>query len=111
MSALMCRECGKLVEALRDIVNEAGLEFSDPRVSYETWQLDPGAIERGRAVLAAHRASADEPSRQQLTGVLCRVAQLLDGWHQDGTAWTEYDRSVRSEVGSLLAFLDSQRSE
>lgn len=45
-----------LAEALRDIVNEAGLEFSDPRVGYETWQLDPGAIERGRKALAAHDA-------------------------------------------------------
>lgn len=51
-----CALCSTLAESLRDIVTEAGLEFSDPRVSYETWQLDPGAIERGRATLAAHDA-------------------------------------------------------
>lgn len=45
---------------------------------------------------------ADREAREKyLSGVLCRVAQLLDGWHQDGTAWTEYDESVRREVADL----------
>jgi hypothetical protein len=30
-----------------------------------------------------------------------RIAQLLDGWHQDGTAWTEWDTSVRNELRDL----------
>ena len=44
-----------VVEALEEIADGAGLEFSDPRVSYETWQLEPGSIEKGRAVLAKAR--------------------------------------------------------
>ena len=28
-------------------------------------------------------------------------SQLLDGWHQDGTAWTEWDESVRKELTEL----------
>lgn len=27
--------------------------------------------------------------------------QLLDGWHQDGTAWTEWDESVRRRLSDL----------
>lgn len=30
-----------------------------------------------------------------------RIAQVFDGWHNDGTAWTEYDESVRREVREL----------
>lgn len=28
-------------------------------------------------------------------------AQLLDGWHQDGTAWSEWDESVRQHLTQL----------
>ncbi len=34
--------------------------------------------------------------------LLVDVAQLLDGWHQDGTAWTEWDESVRKRVSLTL---------
>lgn len=30
-----------------------------------------------------------------------RCSQLLDGWHQDGTAWSEWDESVRKELSEL----------
>ena len=30
-----------------------------------------------------------------------RLSQLLDGWHQDGTAWGEWDESVRRELGEV----------
>ena len=29
-------------------------------------------------------------------------AQLLDGWHQDGTAWTKWDESVRQRLSALI---------
>jgi hypothetical protein len=32
-----------------------------------------------------------------------RVTQLLDGWHADGTAWSEWDESVRRELIQLGA--------
>jgi thioredoxin-like negative regulator of GroEL len=39
-------------------------------------------------------------------------AQLLDGWHSDGTAWTEWDESVRKRLAALwskaLAVLPTQ---
>lgn len=33
--------------------------------------------------------------------VLTDVAQLLDGWHSDGTSWSEWDESVRQRVSTL----------
>jgi len=41
-------------------------------------------------------------SAQQLE-LLVRIAQIFDGWHQDGTAWTEWDESVRREMSAMLA--------
>jgi hypothetical protein len=30
-----------------------------------------------------------------------QLSQLLDGWHQDGTAWSEWDESVRSKLSEV----------
>ena len=40
--------------------------------------------------------------KERLRLLLIDVAQLLDGWHQDGTAWTEWDESVRQRVSEML---------
>lgn len=37
----------------------------------------------------------------QAIPLLCDVSQLLDGWHNDGTAWTAHDESVRNRVSAL----------
>lgn len=37
-----------------------------------------------------------------LQSLLCNVAQLLDGWHNDGTTWTEWDESVRQRVSEVM---------
>lgn len=49
------------------------------------------------------------PSSDGLSGLLCDVAQLLDGWHNDGTAWTEWDESVRQRVSEMQMRLNQQR--
>ena len=33
---------------------------------------------------------------------LTNICQILDGWHNDGTAWSEWDEQVRKEVSDLL---------
>jgi len=45
-------------------------------------------------------------SRDDLRHLLCDVAQLLDGWHQDGTAWSEWDESVRKRVVEIQRTLE-----
>jgi hypothetical protein len=40
-----------------------------------------------------------------IESLLCEVAQVFDGWHQDGTAWSEYDESVRKRCAELQAKL------
>jgi hypothetical protein len=37
-----------------------------------------------------------------LNDLLPCIAQLLDGWHADGTAWSEWDESVRQRVSDLM---------
>jgi hypothetical protein len=37
----------------------------------------------------------------RLRNVLCNVSQIFDGWHNDGTAWSEWDESIRRCVGQL----------
>lgn len=34
----------------------------------------------------------------ELDQLLYEVGTILEGWHQDGTAWTEYDEGVRNKV-------------
>lgn len=38
-----------------------------------------------------------------LENVLPNVAQLLDGWHQDGTKWSEWDEKVRQQLSQIIA--------
>lgn len=40
---------------------------------------------------------------QDLGPELC---QLLDGWHADGTAWSEWDESIRQRLSKLLLSLE-----
>jgi len=62
--------------------------------------------ERIRELMASDRSARDDVMRYQIfighfLDWYPRVAQLLDGWHQDGTAWTEWDESVRNELRDL----------
>lgn len=43
--------------------------------------------------------------------VLCCVAQVFDGWHNDGTAWSEWDESVRKRVGELQQKLENANAK
>lgn len=38
---------------------------------------------------------------------LCNVALLLDGWHGDGTAWSEWDESIRADCPRAHVTLDA----
>ena len=48
-----------------------------------------------------------ESFQQRLSQLLIDIAQLLDGWHQDGTAWSEWDESVRRRVMEMMIEIDS----
>jgi len=54
--------------------------------------------------------AADDTARRLLEEaqhVLPMVTQVLDGWHQDGTVWTEWDESVRISLGALMSRVDA----
>ncbi len=38
---------------------------------------------------------------KDILNVLTNVAQLFDGWHNDGTTWSEWDESVRKDVSRV----------
>ena len=44
---------------------------------------------------------------EEAPNILCNVAQLLDGWHNDGTVWSEWDESVRKEVSRLQTLVEA----
>ncbi len=46
--------------------------------------------------------------KTELKQVLHEVMQVLDGWHGDGTAWSEYDESVRQSVSKFQHQLEKQ---
>lgn len=57
---------------------------------------------------------AGEPPKCEewpLEQTLINVSQLLDGWHQDGTAWSAWDEEVRQNVSRWLARLHSDKDE
>lgn len=55
--------------------------------------------------LCAIEAITNQPAPAEIDSLLCDVAQLLDGWKADGTAWSPWDQSVRDRVTALRARL------
>jgi hypothetical protein len=45
---------------------------------------------------------------RSLHEVLCNVSQVFDGWHNDGTAWSEWDESVRKDVSEWQRYIDGK---
>jgi hypothetical protein len=44
------------------------------------------------------------PPQVDVVNTLTNACQVFDGWHQDGTAWSEWDESVRKDLSSLLKY-------
>jgi len=64
-------------------------------------------IKHIRLIVALLRRLAAAPAPDPLDGeeveaTLIDCCQLLDGWHQDGTAWSAWDESMRQRIGKLL---------
>lgn len=50
----------------------------------------------------------------ELDQLLFEITQIFDGWHSDGTAWSEYDESVRQRIIKFrrrMAFTKSRENE
>jgi hypothetical protein len=39
---------------------------------------------------------------QELKVLLVDIAQIFDGWHADGTHWSDWDKSVRKRIAEAL---------
>jgi hypothetical protein len=55
--------------------------------------------------MCAIEAITNAPSPGEIDSLLCDVAQLIDGWKADGTAWTQWDQSIRDRVTALRSRL------
>jgi hypothetical protein len=105
-----------LEQAKREIAQEHEIKFSPgngrPFVVVKCWGKECGLSYLNQLEaqmfdgLIAERARNLE-LRERLKILLPNVSQLLDGWHADGTAWSEWDESVRKEVSEMLAKLES----
>lgn len=50
----------------------------------------------------------------ELDQLLFEITQIFDGWHSDGTAWSEYDEYVRQRIINFrrrMAFIKSRENE
>lgn len=50
----------------------------------------------------------------ELNQLLFEITKIFDGWHSDGTAWSEYDESVRRRIIDFrekMAFAKSRENE
>lgn len=71
---------------------------------YKVWSYTMIAIDKAIHALSnpsefgwVAKEETDE-LRTELDTLLCEVEGIFDGWHSDGTAWTEYDESVRKRL-------------
>lgn len=46
----------------------------------------------------AYMAAISSIPTVQLDALLCEISGIFDGWHSDGTYWTEYDEGVRKRI-------------
>ncbi len=64
--------------------------------------------EDDRAVVAIlHELLERRKLLEELRPLFCDLAQLLDGWHNDGTAWSEWDESVRKRLSQAQAVIET----
>lgn len=80
------------------ICNHCGKPISKARLEADVCLCEWKGVTSARATPKAVSQN-DETLRQ----LLFEVCQLLDGWHNDGTAWTEWDESVRKRCSMMLA--------
>lgn len=81
-------------------MNEENKEFVEKANGYcKKMGYEKGTNKYSVAWLAFLAAiSASYGSISELDKLLCEVSGVFDGWHSDGTYWTEYDESVRKRI-------------
>lgn len=92
-SSWRCFRCGELFTDRDKAAEHFNGDFCEDE---EPWCEFVKRMEKAEFQLQAARELANLVNS---TGP--RIAQVFDGWHNDGTAWTEWDESVRREVAEL----------
>lgn len=71
----------------------------------EEWANEASAVEAAQGTNEHFEALAREAKLREVVEEILvwfpNCAQLLDGWHGDGTCWTECDTQVRNELSRL----------
>lgn len=105
--APLVAHCDKLdadCETLRQASRATMAELEEYRSIAESTGATKAVSERDAALA---EAAALRSERTALASLLCDVAQLLDGWHSDGTAWSPWDESVRQRVSDAQQRLET----
>ena len=74
----------------------------------------PGATKKAVLDLARQLEEVTGFSQTEIESAkkaLINICQLLDGWHQDGTVWTEFDEQCRKDARELLKKFYGLRAE
>jgi hypothetical protein len=92
-----CAICGaersEVVSAPRDVTGNNG----------NTWQRNSQSVDGGAREM-------EQAELSEFIETITNACQVFDGWHNDGTAWSEWDESVRQKLSKCLARLYEVRA-
>lgn len=93
MITVFCSKCGN------ELSTAGGLMFSPPTSNIVTkfhlcqkcWEL-----------ILSSLTQPNESEIDDAINKLTNICQLIDGWHGDGTNWSEFDETCRKDASELL---------
>jgi len=76
---------------------------SNPRPNYDRWWYNGKQyLKLEDLYLEYQKSTTLRPiPKAELDELLMWVSGILNGWHEDGTAWSEWDESVRNKVNEF----------
>jgi hypothetical protein len=107
-------DIGDAVESLKAHIRDRDAQIADLRANpdYRANEIKwMNIVTKERSESAKLRGLLEEWSQHGdvYEQWACMCAQLLDGWHADGTCWSEHDESIRKDLTLLQTQLLSIR--
>jgi hypothetical protein len=95
-----CGACSVCCKELRDEFEQANRERDDAVANNEA-NLNLAGIRAKLLEKAGRERELAQAKCAEWADLVPEICQLLDGWHADGTAWSEWDESVRKRIAKL----------
>lgn len=114
-----CKYCGEIVVGVGDCyaciqgelyrakeeIDRLRAELKQARASALDWAARCGETQ------AQLERVVDLAGMEEHESLLIEVCQLLNGWSQDGSPWSEWDESVRMRLSSLMVDIRARIEE